>query len=869
MQKSTKDVRNNPKKGNMVTKPVSKNAVPNPPKNKKKKKKKHPILRGFIKAFFILLVIGIVAGVGLAYGFVQSVVNGAGALSKDDFKIGEFTTTIYDKDGNVYSQLYGNENRTYVSLDKTSPHLKDAFIAIEDERFESHFGIDLKRTGAAVLKFVTTGNSDFGGSTITQQLIKKVTKDEDRSWQRKAREIVRAIQVEKWLTKDEIIEMYMNLIYLGEGAYGVEKAAYTYFAKSASDLTVAECALIASLAQSPEGRNPYEHPEAAKERQKLVLGKMKELGKITTEEYEEAMAQELVYQKGEQELTAVNSYFVDAVIDQLEEDIQEQKGVTPIMAQTMLYSGGLKIYTTLDPKIQSILEDVYQNQDYFKQSNGKYDPDIQSAMVVIDYRKGNVVGLVGGAGEKTELRSFNRATMMTRAPGSTIKPVATYAPGIDTGTFTAATTFDDSPLYYSIYGSVWTPKNAYSGYRGLTSVRKGVEISSNIVASRAFLQLGAETSFRYLENFGYTTLESSDKGPGALALGGLTRGVTPLEHAAAYGTIANSGIYVSPKLYTKVLDMNSQVLLENKSTVRTVIKDSTAYIVTSMLQDVINGSEATGYDARFSGMALAGKTGTSNDSKDRWFAGFSPYYVAATWVGYDQQKTVNMSGNPAAKIWKAVMSKIHEGLENTGFERPNNIVSASVCADSGLLCTDACRQDPRGDRTKSELFVRGTVPGTYCNVHQIVEVCPATFQLPNPVCLRSCTPIKRVFINREYKKEPSPPPRDYPYEIPSVYCEFHYCPVDENGNFVTTTYIPEDLWNDVVEYDGSVEDDDSKKQDKKNKEEDKNTVKQETQTEKKPTPTPTPSPTKKNDIMIIGDESEYNSWDNQEEKRRR
>lgn len=772
-------------------------------KKKKNRKKKRPVL----KTILIILLVCFVVGIGLVVGFVQSVLNGAGALAKEDFEINHFTTTIYDRNGQVYTQLDSSENRTYVSLSEMSPYLKEAFISIEDERFESHFGIDVKRTTAAVLKWITTGNSNFGGSTITQQLIKKVTKDDDRSWQRKAREIVRAIQLEQWLSKDQIIELYMNIIYLGEGSYGVEKAAYTYFNKSSDELTIAECALIAGLAQSPEGKNPYNYPEKAEERQKLVLAKMLELGKITQEQYDEAIAQELKYEKGSAELASSNSYFVDAVVDQVIEDIQKEKDVTAVMAEKMVYSNGLEIYTTVDPKIQSALEEVYKDQSYFKLRNGNYDPDIQSAMVIIDYKKGDVVGLIGGAGEKTTLRGLNRATMMTRAPGSTIKPLAIYAPGIDLKIFTPATTFDDVPLVYKMATTTWTPTNSYSTYRGLTSVRKGIEISSNVIAAKAFLAVGAEKSYEYLEKFGITTLTKSDKVPGALALGGLTKGMTPLEHAAAYGTLANGGIYVEPKLYTKVVNMDNEVILEKVSKIEEVVRESTAYLVTNMLKDVINGSEATGGSARLSGMTVAGKTGTSNDSYDRWFAGYTPYYVGSTWVGYDTQKRVNMSGNPAAKIWKAVMQKVHEGLPNKDFERPNSIVSAEVCADSGLLATDACRNDRRGDRTKTEIFEKGTVPTTECTLHKYVEVCPDTLKLANPTCKEKTNLIKIVCIDRGYEETPSKLPSDYDYEVPNTYCEYHYCAVDENGNYIENEFNIDDwIFNDEKDNNKSGED---------------------------------------------------------------
>lgn len=749
-------------------------------KSKKNKKKKHKVLKTILLILLILFLIGM----GLLVGVIVSILNGAGSLSRADFEIDNLTTIIYDKYGNEYTRLHGDEDRQYVTLDKMSPYLPKAFISIEDERFESHIGIDIKRTAAAVVTFVLTGNSDFGGSTITQQLIKKVTEDNSRSWQRKAREIVRAIQVETWLTKDQIIELYMNLIYLGEGASGVETASYTYFNKSSSDLTIAECALIAGLAQAPEGRNPYNNPEGAKNRQELVLGKMYELGYITKEQYDEAMAQELVYQKGE--IESSNSYFVDAIISKLSEDLQSERGVTPQMAQTMIYTKGLKIYSTIDPDIQSSMEEVFLNNDYFKLRNGNYDPELQAAMVVIDYKNGDVVGLIGGAGEKKVLRGLNRA-LVARPPGSTIKPLATYAPGIDAGIFTAATTFDDVPYTTKIGTTVWSPSNSYSQYRGLTCVRKAIEISSNVIAAKAFAEVGVTTSMEYLRKFGITTLTTSDAVPGALALGGLTKGIMPLEHASAYGAIANSGIRLSPKLYTKVFDKNDELIINKTSELSEVISPESAFIVTSMLRDVITGSEATGGSAMLSrGMPAAGKTGTTNNSKDRWFAGFTPYYVASTWVGYDKPKTVNVSGNPAARIWKAVMNKVHENLEVKSFPpKPSGVVQVEVCADSGLLATDLCRNDRRGDRTKTEYFSKGNIPTEECNVHELVSVCPESFKRANPTCIMTCGTVDIVCLNRHYETPPSKLPKDYDYEAPATYCEYHYCEKDEYGNFVT------------------------------------------------------------------------------------
>lgn len=487
-------------------------------KNHKKRKKKKNIL----KVIIYIITFSILIALGLGIGFIYSIMNGAGSLSKADFEISKLTTFIYDKDGNEYSRVYSDENRMYASISEMSPYLPKAFIAIEDERFESHMGFDIKRTTGAFINWLF-GQADYGGSTITQQLIKKVTSDEERHWTRKAREIVRAIQLEQWLSKDQIIELYMNIIYLGSGSYGVETAAYTYFNKSAKDLTIAECALIAGMAQSPEGRNPYAYPEKAKSRQMLVLSKMYELDYINQEQYEEAKIEELKYEKGSLELASSNSYFIDAVIEAVINDLQSEKGVTRAMAQKMVYNNGLKIYTTVDPKIQEALETVYTDNSYFKNSKGVYDPLLQSAMVVTDYTKGNVVGLIGGAGKKETLRGLNRATQITRAPGSNIKPIAVYAPGLEKGVLTAATVFDDIPFSMKVGTQTWSPVNYDNRYRGLSNIRKAIEISMNVMAVKSFNQVGIDYSFEFLKKLGITSLTSNDRYPAALALGGLNK----------------------------------------------------------------------------------------------------------------------------------------------------------------------------------------------------------------------------------------------------------------------------------------------------------------------------------------------------------
>ena len=759
---------------------------------KRKKKQRKAVYKFFsvlgviLKVILIISIVGILSVAGLGVGFYLSIVNGAGALSKEDFEINNFTTYVYDIYGNEYTTLSGAENRTYAPIENISTYLPKAFVSIEDERFYQHKGVDIKRTGGATIKYILSkfgiGSSDFGGSTITQQVIKKVTGEEDRSSLRKAKEIIRAFQLEQWLTKDEILELYMNLIYLGEGSYGVEAASYTYFSKSAKDLDIAQAALIAGLAQAPEGYNPYKQPEKAKARQELVLGKMKELGYISSGDYQEAMEEELVYSKGQLTLESSNSYFIDAVVEACIKDLMEEKKVNRIMAQKMVYNNGLKIYTTMDPDIQKILEDTYLNHDYFHtRKAGGYDENLQSAMVIIDYKEGNVLGVIGGAGEKTTLRGLNRATGMTRSIGSNMKPIGVYGPGLEAGVLTAATTFDDIPTTYKVLGKAWTIKNYDGRYRGLISIRKAIEVSDNVVAAKALQEkVGTEYSYQFLEKLGISTLTESDKrAPAALSLGGMYKGISPLELAGAYGTIANKGVYVEPRLYTRIEDRNGNIFFKNSPEIRTVMSEENAFILTDMMHTVTIGSEGTGRNAVFNkSIEVAAKTGTTSDDKDRWFSAFTPYYVASVWFGYDTPEYINVASNPGTKIWHDVMKKVHE-LKNcpaAKFERPSGVVEVRVCRDSGLIATEACLADSRGNRTYTEIFnsKNGTVPKQKCNIHEFVEVCPDTLLLPTDACKHQTTLIKVSRLNRHYKPgQPSYKPWDYAYEVPTKYCEFH------------------------------------------------------------------------------------------------
>lgn len=737
----------------------------------KKKKKKHSLLKRIIVTILVLGIFGCVAFAGMVFG----VINGAEKLEKTDLKYNNLTTFVYDKYGNEYANLYGKENRVLISLNEMTPYLPKAFIAIEDERFETHFGVDIPRTAYAILTYIKNGGkSSFGGSTITQQLVKNITNDKEEDPLRKVREWIRAVQVESWLSKEEIIEMYLNIIYLGSGAYGVQAASYKYFDKDASELTLAESAVLAGVNHGPELYNRHKAPEKIKARQEVVLNKMLELGSITQAEYDEAVAQELVYKSSE--VNQSSSYIVEAIVDNVIQDIINEKKTTKAVANKMVYGDGLKIYTNIDPEIQKSMEEVYADESYFPLDK-KYNETPQSAMIVIDYETGSVVGLVGGAGDKV-LRGLNRATQSKRQPGSTIKPIAVYGPGIDKKTITAATVYDDVPTKIGN----WTVNNWQEGYVGLSTVRKGIEKSMNVIAVKALQDVGVQTAYTYLQKLGVNSLIESDKGL-PMALGGIA-GITPLEMCGAYAAIANQGEYIEPALYTKVLDNQNREFLVNEQQKRQVFSQETAYIVTDMMRDVVRGSSGTATYVKVGGNPIAAKTGSTDQNKDRWFCAFTPYYVGTVWYGFDDPKRVNVSGqNPAAKIWMAVMKKAHEGLEIKSFEQPEGIEKANICMDSGKLAGELCAQDQRGSRVKSELFIKGTIPTDTCDIHVSATVCSDSGLLATDNC-PSDKQVSKVFIQRTVLLEGVEQAADYKYEAPRSYCTLHtfVTPTDPENN---------------------------------------------------------------------------------------
>ena len=753
---------------------VSSNTSGKNKKNKKKNSKKKKILK---ICLFVLLALFII-GAGVVVGVVTGIIDKTDSIGLDEIQLYNLTSFVYDKDGNEIGSLYDSENRITIEYKDLPEHVVDAVVSIEDERFFSHNGVDIKRTAGAIFTYIFNGGkSNFGGSTITQQLVKNVTSDKESSWTRKIREWYRAIVLETKMTKEQIFESYVNTIYMGDGAYGIEVASQNYFGKSIKDVNIAEAAVLAAIIQSPEATNPYKSEEAKQrllDRQKVVLSQMLKLNKITQEEYDEAVNYEIVFKKEEVQIsTDVQSYYVDAVFEQVKQDLMEEKGISEGVAVKMLYSDGLKIYTPQDPSVQSAIDSAFNDSKlFYTDRSGTF---MQAAMVVMDQSNGNVVGLIGGAGEKTGAREFNRATQAYRQPGSCMKPLGAYGPAFEQGVSSPGSGLDDSPLPK---GS-WNPGNYYGYFNGYVTAREAIADSMNLPAVRANMKVETSFAFNFAKNCGLKSLVSSkenktnnDESAASLALGGVTKGFTVLEMANAYATIANGGLYIEPKLYTKVLDRNGKELLVADSEAKRVMKDSTSYMLTSCLETVVKSGTAAGY-VRAGNMPIAGKTGNTNDDKDQWFCGFTPYYTIACWNGYDDPKAIGYRSYgsypyTSVKLFNTVVNAISKNQTVKQFERPDSVIEAAVCRDSGLVATDACKTDPRGDRTNTDLFAKGSVPTATCTVHKKVKVCNETGKLATEYCPNT---TEKSFISRDY--DPPTKPNDWQYMVPTETCNVH------------------------------------------------------------------------------------------------
>ena len=613
-----------------------------------------------------------------------------------------------------YEVLRGLENRIWSNLDEIPKDLQNAFIAIEDKRFYDHKGVDWKRTANGVVNWIT--GSEGGGSTITQQLIKNVTNEKDYSVKRKLNEIFRALQLEKDVDdKDKILEMYLNMIYLGQGAYGVNTAATTYFGKDLSDLDLAECAILAGITKNPSLYDPFNHPDKIKERQETILDEMCSQGMISKSECDAAKAEKLEY-KYEDAKNALNntySYFTDAVIEDVINDLVEKKGYSEQMARWKATSGGVKIYATVDTNVQQVMEDIYEDDSNFPSvsRNGKKP---ESAMVICN-TEGDVVGIVGGRGEKTESRAFLRSEAPRQA-GSSIKPLSVYAPAMDAGIITPYSVRDNEP-FKELNGRSW-PRNDSGGYTGPMTIREAVARSINAVAVRVVDELTPQKSFDFLtEQLNFTHLnnpEDIDLSP--MALGGMNGGVTVREMAGGFSIFLNDGIYNGARTYTKVLNSDGTVLLENEALNRKVFEnEKTVYYMRSVLSGVTSSElGGTGRRIDIPGMATAGKTGTSQSKRDLWFCGFTPYYVGATWFGYDSDYDLsNVRTNPSVTIWNKVMRRLHEDLPSKDFDMgdDSHFVKASYCTQSGLAPSSACRSN---GTVETGRFWEGDEPTEVC-----------------------------------------------------------------------------------------------------------------------------------------------------------
>ena len=736
--------------------------------NKKKKSKKGwKIFRICLFVFLALCIIG----AGIVLGIITGIVDKTDSITPEELRDLNLTSFVYDKDGNQIGSFSDEENRILVKYSDLPTSLVDAIVAIEDERFFTHKGVDVKRTAAAIVTYVFNGgDSTFGGSTITQQLIKNISKDKDKTWVRKIREWYRAFNIETVLEKEEIFESYVNTIYLGDGCYGVQAASQNYFGKSIGDVNIAESAVLGAIIQSPEATNPYRSEEAKErllKRQKVVLDKMLSLGKITQEQYDEAVNYEIVFKKTEQIADEkVQSYFVDAVFEAVLEDLMEEKNINKATATVLLYTGGYKINTTMDPNVQAAIDQAYNDPNlFYVDSTGNY---MQSAMVVMDQSNGNVVGLIGGAGEKTGARSFNRATQSLRQPGSCMKPIADYGPAFEKGLLSPGSGLDDSHA-----GMSYRPKEWYGYYNGYVTVRRAIEQSMNVPAVRALQMVGVDYGYNFAKNVGLRSLIEEDKGL-PMALGGLHGGVTVLEMANAYATFANKGVYIEPKLYTTVTDNDgNEILNNNESTAKVVMKESTAYMITSCLQSVTSVGTAAGHvNMGRTGIAVAGKTGNTDNDYDQWFCGYTPYYTIACWNGYDKNersigyRKIGSYPYTSVYLFNKVMNKICEGKAAAGFSgKPNNVTNAELCKTSGLIATDACKKDQRGSQVGFDLVEVNSIPKETCNIHKLVEVCKVTGKLVGENCTEK---EEKSFITRD--AVPEIKPRDWNYMLPTETC---------------------------------------------------------------------------------------------------
>ncbi len=687
-------------------------------------------------------------------------------VTLDEFSLNQTSTIYYfDKESQqweVLERLAGLKgDRQWVDYEDLNPWFEKAAVAIEDKRFYSHHGVDWFRTfGAFYTVFFSDTDDVFGGSTLTQQLLKNVTHYDDFTVKRKLTEIFRALELEKTYTKEQIIEWYLNAVFFGNRCYGVQSAALKYFGKDQSELTAAECACIIGITNNPSAYNPYLHPVANKERQELILREMYDEGYIDNEaDYKRFKAQKLTFGTKE-ELEGdkqriigvggdVTSWYVDAIIEDVIHKLMELKEVDYDTAETLLFNAGYRVYSAIDMGVQDIIDDVYSTFDHLPAGYVKSSSqDLQSAIVVMDPFTGDILGMSGGIGKKEYSRGFNRATQMERSPGSTIKPVASYSICLDKHLVWPWTIFDDSDQV-RLNGTSWYPNNDDYGNDGGVTLRYALQVSINTVAAQMVDMLTPEVSFDQLKNkLGMTHMvEPNDVSYSGMALGQLTYGETVREMCQSYTPLCNKGIYTEGRTYYRIEDANGKLVYDNVPESHAALSETTAYYMTDMLCNAVN--HGTGYLSKFGSMEIAGKSGGSSSWKDRWYIAYTPYLLAACWTGYDIPQNMG-SSNPATGMWKQVMSEVHKylGYEDKGFGVPEGMKRVTICCDTGLLASEACEHEIRGNRTMSLYMRPEDIPTSICEAHVYTSICKDSMDAVGADCPEASI-VKRSVLNPE------------------------------------------------------------------------------------------------------------------------
>lgn len=713
--------------------------------NKRKKRKIK-----WSRLILILIFLVFLTGAGAATGLVAVSIRDMPAWN-DDNLIPINSTRIYDKDQNLVTGI-GVENRTAVSINEVPDTVKNAFLAAEDHNFYNHYGISVKGMFRAAWNDILHRDFVEGGSTITQQLVKLSFLSPEKKFKRKIQEVLLAFKLERCYSKEEILEMYLNKIYLGEGAYGVQAAAQTYFNKNIQEVTsLNEAATLAALPKAPSAYSPFQNYESAKSRRNLILDNMVKYGFANQEEVSKAKLEEIpLREDGPEKSRYPYPYFIDYVINTLVQKYGEEK----------VFKGGLEVYTSLDPKIQTAAEKAMSNPNNFpgsqRDNNGLIQP--QGAIVVLDPSNGVIRALVGGR-EHSHKRGLNRATR-SRQPGSTFKPIIAYAPAIEFQGMAPASIIDDAPIKYGNY----TPHNYDGRYRGLISMRTAIAYSVNIVAVKTLVDhVGIPEAIKFARKLGID-LNASNHGP-AMALGGLYHGVTPIQMAGAYAAFANQGLYNKPTAIMRVESPDGTVLEEYSPSPIQAMKPTTAYLITDMLKTVV--TSGTGTRANFDPQRdIAGKTGTTEDGRDIWWVGYTTDLVGAVWIGYDDPKPMSRAagGTYPAQIWKEVMIEAHKDIPKHHFRRPSNIVTATVDSKSGLLPGP----NTPDEHMITDIFAKGTVPTETDNVHVLVEVCPTSGKLPTDYCPDRIT---KVMLKLPYQVPETV--EDYALRVPKELCDVH------------------------------------------------------------------------------------------------